>query len=105
MSAYVTSKHAVVGLMRVAALECATMSIRVNTVNPGPIDTSMMQSIEKGIVPTGPEQVKHSIQRSIPMKRYGTREEVAQLMLFLASDESTYCTGGVYMVDGGASAK
>lgn len=105
MSAYVASKHAVVGLMRAAALECANMGIRVNTVNPGPIDTRMMQSLEKGIVPNGPEQAKHSIQRSIPMKRYGTPEEVAQLMLFLASDESTYCTGGVYMVDGGASAK
>jgi NAD(P)-dependent dehydrogenase (short-subunit alcohol dehydrogenase family) len=100
----VTSKHAVVGLMRTAALECAPHNIRVNTVNPAPIETRMMRSLEDGFVPGQGEQAKRQILAGIPMGRYGTPEEVADLMLFLASDESRYLTGGVYMVDGGVSA-
>jgi NAD(P)-dependent dehydrogenase (short-subunit alcohol dehydrogenase family) len=102
--AYVTSKHAVVGLMRTAALECAPHKIRVNTVNPAPIETRMMRSLEDGFVPGGAEQAKQQILTGIPMGRYGTPEEVADLMLFLASDQSRFLTGGVYMVDGGISA-
>jgi NAD(P)-dependent dehydrogenase (short-subunit alcohol dehydrogenase family) len=104
VSAYVTSKHAVVGMMRTAALECATLKIRVNTVNPAPIETRMMRSLEDGFAPGQAAQAKQQILAGIPMARYGTAEEVADLMLFLASDESRYCTGGVYMVDGGISA-
>jgi NAD(P)-dependent dehydrogenase (short-subunit alcohol dehydrogenase family) len=104
VSAYVTSKHAVVGLMRTAALECAPHKIRVNTVNPAPIETRMMRSLEDGFVPGQGEQAKRQILTGIPMGRYGTPEEVADLMLFLACDESRYLTGGVYMVDGGISA-
>ena len=109
MSAYTTSKHAVVGLMRTAALECAADGIRVNTVNPAPIETRMMRSIEEmrtsrlGADATV-ERVKASHAARIPLRRYGDPEEVARLMLFLASDESRFCTGGVYMVDGGSSA-
>ena len=104
MSAYVTSKHAVVGLMRTAALEGAADDIRVNTVNPSPIDTRMMTSIEeqRGL-PTGDRSNRPMAQHT-PMKRYGEPEEVARLMLFLGSDDSSFCTGGVYMVDGGVSA-
>jgi NAD(P)-dependent dehydrogenase (short-subunit alcohol dehydrogenase family) len=104
VSAYVTSKHAVIGMMRTAALECAPLKIRVNTVNPAPIETRMMRSLEDGFAPGQAVQAKQQILASIPMARYGTAEEVADLMLFLASDESRYCTGGVYMVDGGISA-
>ncbi len=104
VSAYVTSKHAVVGMMRTAALECAPLKIRVNTVNPAPIETRMMRSLEDGFAPGQAAQAKQQILAGIPMARYGTAEEVAHLMLFLASDESRYCTGGVYMVDGGISA-
>jgi NAD(P)-dependent dehydrogenase (short-subunit alcohol dehydrogenase family) len=104
MSAYVASKHAAVGLMRAAALECAKSGIRVNTVNPGPIESRMMHSIIDGISRKTKNQTKHSIRKGIPLKRYGMPEEVAQLMLFLASDQSLYCTGGVYMIDGGISA-
>jgi NAD(P)-dependent dehydrogenase (short-subunit alcohol dehydrogenase family) len=104
VSAYVTSKHAVVGMMRTAALECAPLKIRVNTVNPAPIETRMMRSLEDGFAPGQAAQAKQQILAGIPMARYGTAEEVADLMLFLASDESRYCTGGVYMVDGGISA-
>jgi NAD(P)-dependent dehydrogenase (short-subunit alcohol dehydrogenase family) len=104
ISAYVTSKHAVVGMMRTAALECAPQKIRVNTVNPAPIETRMMRSLEEGLAPGQATQAKEQLLTTIPMGRYGTAEEVADIMLFLASDESRYCTGGVYMVDGGISA-
>ncbi len=110
MSAYNTSKHAVIGLMRVAALEGAAHGIRVNTVNPAPIETRMMRSIEEQRVASMDdaavtmEVAKQSFSERVPLQRYGEPEEVARLMLFLASDESSYCTGGVYMVDGGRSA-
>lgn len=109
MSAYTTSKHAVIGLMRTAALECAPLGIRVNTVNPAPIETRMMRSLEEMRVAQTPhtstvEHIKQTYAARIPLQRYGEPEEVARLMLFLASSESSYCTGGVYMVDGGSSA-
>jgi NAD(P)-dependent dehydrogenase (short-subunit alcohol dehydrogenase family) len=112
-SAYTTSKHAVIGMMRSAALECAPLGIRVNTVNPSPIETRMMRSLEQmraeqaersGDVTITPEQVKAIGAARVPLQRYGQPEEVAKVMLFLASDESSFCTGGVYMVDGGVSA-
>jgi NAD(P)-dependent dehydrogenase (short-subunit alcohol dehydrogenase family) len=109
VSAYTTSKHAVIGLMRTAALECAPWGIRVNTVNPAPIETRMMRSLEEmrttaaGAAVTV-AQIKEANAARIPLRRYGAPEEVARLMLFLASDESSFCTGGVYMVDGGTSA-
>ena len=110
MSAYNTSKHAVIGLMRVAALECAPHGIRVNTVNPAPIETRMMRSIEEQRVAAMDdaditlETARQSYAQRIPLRRYGNPEEVARMMLFLASDDSSFCTGGVYMVDGGRSA-
>ncbi len=104
VSAYITSKHAVVGLMRSAALEGAKKGIRINTVNPAPIETRMMRSLEEGFSPDAPAQAKEGFAAMLPMHRYGEPQEVSQLMLFLASDDSSYCTGGVYMVDGGMSA-
>jgi NAD(P)-dependent dehydrogenase (short-subunit alcohol dehydrogenase family) len=105
VSAYITSKHAVIGMMRTAALEGAPVGIRVNTVNPAPIETRMMRALEEGFAPGSAAQAKQRIATTVPLQRYGTPEEVARLMLFLASDESRYCTGGVYMVDGGISAR
>ena len=102
--AYVTSKHAVIGLMRVAALEGAADGIRVNTVNPAPIEGRMIRSLEEGLSPGATEQARQYMLTMIPFGRYGDAAEVAGLMLFLASDESRYCTGGVYSVDGGMSA-
>lgn len=104
MSAYVASKHAVIGIMRSAAIECGPMGIRVNTINPGPIETPMVRSLERSYYPRDPERGKKVITSGTALKRYGTPEEVATLMLFLGSDESRYCTGGVYMVDGGLTA-
>ena len=86
------------------------MGIRVNTVNPAPIETRMMRSIEEQRVAAlddssiSVEQVKEAAAARIPLERYGNPEEVARLMLFLSSDDSSFCTGGVYMVDGGRSA-
>jgi NAD(P)-dependent dehydrogenase (short-subunit alcohol dehydrogenase family) len=101
ISPYVTSKHAVIGLMRSAALECAPMKIRVNTVNPSPVETRMMRSLEAGLAPGDAPAAKQSILSQIPMQRYAMPDDIAKLMLFLASDDSAFITGSVYMADGG----
>ena len=101
MSAYIASKHAAIGLMRSAAMDGAPNNIRVNTVNPSPIDTPMMESLENmhGVS----DRNDRPLARATPLGRYGEPEEVARMMLFLASEDSSFCTGGVYMVDGGVS--
>ncbi len=101
---YVTSKHAVIGLMRSAAIELGSKKIRVNTINPGPINNRMMRSIEEQFAPGAGPQVKASFEQKIPLGRYGENEEVAQLALFLASSDSQYLTGNTYVVDGGYTA-
>lgn len=102
MSAYIASKHAAVGLMRAAAIEGSAHKIRVNSVNPSPIDTPMIASLESMFGLSGRND--QPLATATPLGRYGTPQEVAKLMLFLASDDSSFCTGGVYMVDGGVSA-
>jgi NAD(P)-dependent dehydrogenase (short-subunit alcohol dehydrogenase family) len=103
-SAYITSKHAEIGLMRSAAAECAPHDIRVNCVLPGPTETRMVRNIEEGRSPGAPEKAREMIVAGLPFKRYGTPEEIANVILFLASDEASICTGGVYVADGGLSA-
>jgi len=105
VSAYIASKHAVIGLMRTAALEMADKKIRVNTVNPAPVDTRRMRSLEKGFEPDDPGRAKEMVSAMVPLQRYADPVEVARIMLFLASDESSYCSGVVYMVDGGMTAR
>ena len=102
LAPYVTSKHAVIGLMKSAAKEFATHNIRVNTVNPSPVGTRMIESIEKGLKPEDPDSVREALRANIPLGRYAHPEDVANLMLFLASDESKFITGSVHMVDGGS---
>ena len=104
LSAYVTSKHAVIGLMRTAAKEGAPDNIRVNTVNPSPVETRMMRSLEAGMSPDDVDAAKASISANIPMQRYGEPDEIAKVMLFLASDDSSWVTGSVQMADGGSTA-
>ncbi len=104
VSAYVTSKHAVIGMMRTAALECAPFNIRVNTVNPSPVETRMMRSLEAGLMPSDAAAAKQAMTNQIPLQRYGMPDDIAKLMLFLASDDSTFITGSVYMADGGFTA-
>jgi len=104
LSAYVASKHAVVGLMKAAALECAPAGIRINTINPAPIATRMIAALEQGYAPGSAEIVKQKMEKAVPLRRYGEPREVANLALFLLSDESSYITGNTYPVDGGMSA-
>jgi NAD(P)-dependent dehydrogenase (short-subunit alcohol dehydrogenase family) len=101
ISPYIASKHAVVGIMRSAAAECAPMGIRVNTINPGVTETRMMRSLEEQIMPGEPEKAKQGFVQGVGLQRYATPQEIAQMMLFLAGDESSYCTGSIYMIDGG----
>lgn len=105
ISPYAASKHAVIGLMRSAAKECAADNIRINTVNPSPVETRMMRSIEEGFGNGEPAaDVKARMEANIPLQRYANPEEIAQVMLFLASDESSWVTGSVNMADGGMTA-
>lgn len=64
----------------------------------------MIGSLEEQILPDAPDEIRGMVMAGIPMNRYGTNEEVANLALFLASDEASYCTGGIHMIDGGLTA-
>ncbi len=105
ISAYIGAKHAVVGIMKSAALECAPLGIRVNTINPAPIATRMIEALEQGYAPGAGEIIRKKMENAVPLRRYGTPEEVARLALFLASDEASYITGNAYPVDGGTCAQ
>jgi 3alpha(or 20beta)-hydroxysteroid dehydrogenase len=93
--AYSATKWALRGMTKAAAIDLAPRKIRVNSVHPGPIDTEMLK------VRT-PEQNQQRLQL-VPMKRMGTADEVASLVLFLLSDESSYITGAEVAIDGGAT--
>jgi NAD(P)-dependent dehydrogenase (short-subunit alcohol dehydrogenase family) len=99
--AYNASKHAVIGLTRSAAAEWAGQGIRINSVNPGPIDSRMMRSLEEGLAPGSAETMKMKFKTLIPAGRYGTPKEVAALVAFLASDEARWVHGAVFTIDGG----
>ena len=101
LAPYITSKHAVIDLMRTAAVELAPSKVRVNTVNPGPVDNRMMRSIEEQASPGESEQVRAGFTARVPLGRYATNEEIADLVTFLASDRASYCTGQIYLADGG----
>jgi NAD(P)-dependent dehydrogenase (short-subunit alcohol dehydrogenase family) len=101
MSLYTASKHAVFGLVKTSSLELAESKIRVNAIGPGPIDNRMMHSLETQMAPQNSQSLHNQVEAMIPMKRYGTDQEVANMALFLGSDDSTYCTGSIHMVDGG----
>ncbi|MBA3682448.1 MAG: SDR family oxidoreductase [Bacteroidetes bacterium] len=103
LSAYVTSKHAVVGIMRTTAIEAAPRKIRVNSVHPAPVNNRMMRSIEEGTSAEDPEEVKKQFEATIPLGRYAEPIEIAKLVLFLASDDSQYITGTTQVIDGGIS--
>lgn len=103
LSAYIISKHAVMGIMRATAIEAGPRKVRVNSVNPGPVNNRMMRSIEEGEVAGHAEEVKRHLETTIPFGRYAEPVEVAKLVLFLASDDSQYMTGTTQVIDGGIS--
>ena len=104
LAPYVSSKHAVMGLMKTAAAELAPQGIRVNSVNPGPVDNRMMRSIEEQASPGHGDAVKAGFVARVPLGRYVTNEEVARVACFLLSDESAGVVGAHYVVDGGLNA-
>lgn len=97
--AYTASKFAIRGMTKVAAMELGQHGIRVNSVHPGAIDTPMVSTALGGrpidVSPMG---------KKLALRRIGQPEDVANVVLFLASDDSAYCTGGEFVVDGGATA-
>jgi NAD(P)-dependent dehydrogenase (short-subunit alcohol dehydrogenase family) len=102
--AYVTSKHALVGLMRTVAKEVAPRRIRVNILAPGPIDNAFQTEIEKRISAVTGQDGTAMINARIPLGRHAKPEEIARSVLFLASDQSSFSTGSVFMADGGMNA-
>jgi NAD(P)-dependent dehydrogenase (short-subunit alcohol dehydrogenase family) len=103
-AAYSASKHAVIGLAKSAAIEAARYGVRVNTIHPGPIETDMVRMLEQALSPKDAAKGKERLEHAIPMRRYGTAEEVAHLAMFLLSDDSQYITGSEYRIDGGMRA-
>jgi NAD(P)-dependent dehydrogenase (short-subunit alcohol dehydrogenase family) len=95
----VASKHAVEGLTKAAALEVAESGVRVNVVAPGPIETGMINRF------TGTAEVKKDLISRVPVKRIGRPEEIAQTIVFLASDKALFITGASIAVDGGKLAR
>lgn len=98
LTAYTASKFAIRGMTKVAAMELGQHGIRVNSVHPGAIDTSMVSEALGRPVDVSP------IGKKLALRRIGQPEDVANVVLFLASDDSAYCTGGEFVVDGGATA-
>jgi NAD(P)-dependent dehydrogenase (short-subunit alcohol dehydrogenase family) len=96
-SVYVGSKHAVEGITKSVALEAVKSGIRVNAVAPGPIDTGMLTRF------TGTPENKAALTTTVPMNRLGRSEEIAEAIVFIASEEASFITGHVLNVDGGKS--
>lgn len=104
LAPYITSKHAVVGLTKAAAIEAAVANVRVNSVHPSPVNTRMMRSLEEGFSPGHAAAVKDQLSTTIPLGRYAESDDIAKLVLFLASDDAAFITGAQFPVDGGMAA-
>jgi NAD(P)-dependent dehydrogenase (short-subunit alcohol dehydrogenase family) len=98
MSLYAGSKHAVEGITKSAALEAAAFGVRVNAVAPGPTETGMLDRL------TGSPDRKAALYAAVPLKRGGTPEEIADAIVFVASDKATFITGQIIRVNGGKTA-
>ena len=103
MSAYVASKHAVLGMTKVASSDVAALGVRVNAVCPGPVETRMMRSLEAQRNPNDPQAAYRANAATAPSGRYTQPEEVANVVMYLCSDLSGNVTGTQIVVDGGRS--
>ncbi|MBL9107226.1 MAG: SDR family oxidoreductase [Myxococcales bacterium] len=101
LAPYCASKHALLGLVRSAAQELGPLGIRVNAIHPGPVDNRMMRSIEEQAAHGRAAAVRDGFAARVPMGRYATNEEIAAMAAFLVGDDSAYCNGGSFVVDGG----
>ena len=105
-SVYCASKHAVMGMTKVAALDYAQKGIRVNSVNPGGVDTPMLQRFFNSIEDEGERRAARDVfDASHPMGRLATAEEVAEAVVFLCSPKAAFITGTALSVDGGYVAR
>lgn len=102
--AYITAKHAQVGLMRCLAKELAPRGIRVNTLHPGPVENGFQQAVEADLGTIIGRDGAAFFNEIIPMGRHGQPQEIARAALYLASDDSSFTTGSLLMADGGMSA-
>ena len=98
---YVTSKFAITGMTRLAASEAAAHNVRINSVHPSPVNTGMMRRLEEGFAPGHGNEARKNIAAGIPMGRYAEAEDIAKVVLFLASEASGFVTGDQLRVDGG----
>jgi NAD(P)-dependent dehydrogenase (short-subunit alcohol dehydrogenase family) len=98
MSLYAASKHAVEGLTKSSAIEAAAFGVRVNAIAPGPVDTEMLDRL------TGSPEKKAAFSAAIPLKRSGRPEEIADAIVFIASDRASFITGQIIRVNGGKTA-
>jgi len=103
ISAYATSKHALVGLMRTLAKEMAPAGIRVNSIHPGPTDNAFQHTIEVAAIGASEAESATVFEQMIPLGRHATAAEIARVVAFLASDDSSFITGATIAVDGGMS--
>ena len=87
------------------ALELADKNIRVNSINPSPVDNRMMRSLEKGFSPGSEKEARSQFEQLIPLGRYAENDDIANLATFLAIDESSFITGAIFPIDGGMTAK
>lgn len=101
--AYITAKHAQVGLMRCLAKELAARRIRVNSIHPGPIDNGFQLAVENDLQNLIGRDGTEFFNELIPLGRHGRPEEIARSVLYLASDQSSFTTGAMLMADGGMS--
>ena len=104
MPAYCASKHAVIGLTKVASGEVARSGVRVNCVCPGPVATRMIELVMAQINPANPAQGRANYEAGLPTGRYTEPSEIADAVLFLTSDHSRNVTGTQFVVDGGRTA-
>lgn len=99
LTAYTASKFAIRGMTKVAALEYGAKGVRVNSVHPGVVETGLLPDALGGV-----DVDLSYVARRVPIRRVAAPEEIAHLVLFLASDESSYCTGAEFVADGGVTA-